>query len=171
MVIIARRTCAWLLQATSAFSPTRPFGQTFWNLKPFFLPCLHSGQTLFQEEIHHIGSATQRRRARREREVVTTGRTTPIGPKKAFQRSLTSTLRQREGRAPPAVHHVTMLCQPGWGVHPGQGGQAQRGCPGMEAGVPAWRGVQPGWGWGSCTMTTTTQTWLHKAIPTSSRWA
>ncbi len=28
-----------------------------------------------------------------------------------------------------------------------------------------------GWGWGSCTMTTTTHAWLHKAVPTSSRSA
>ena len=59
------------------------------------------------------------------------------------QQQSTSTLRQRKGRAPPTVHHVTMLCWPGGGFWSGAGVLDQRG-------VQPRGGVWPGWGGGGC---------------------
>ncbi len=60
----------------------------------------------------------------------------------------TTTLRQREGRVPPPSHHVTTIT---WSHHVTEWGGSAR-----------WVGV------GSCTIN---DTWLHKAVPTSSRSA
>ena len=62
-------------------------------------------------------------------------------PLKTYLKKRTSTLRQRKGRAPPTIHHVTVMWL-------------------FDSDPPGWLGVLEG----SCMTTTTTQTWLHQVV-------
>ncbi len=55
---------------------------------------------------------------------------TQPGVLQLLQQVSTSTLRQRKGRPPPAVHHVTVLCQ----ARPGAGGPGPEGEAGLGGG-------------------------------------